>query len=146
MQEAGAGQWFINLAVSVARCPCGGVAKSTIVASGLFEMITGSPSSEAATIGSITIPMMVSTGIPPKVAAGIEAAAGTGGQFMPPVMGAIAFIMAEWLATPYPKWPLLLSFRLVCNMLYSLCQYSLTHGDSALSQPPFRTASTPDFF
>ena len=103
MQEAGAGQWFISLAMSVAGWARGGVAKSTIVASGLFGMITGSPSSEVATIGSITIPMMISTGFPPKVAAGIEAVAGTGGQFMPPVMGAIAFIMAEWLAIPYSQ-------------------------------------------
>jgi TRAP transporter 4TM/12TM fusion protein len=101
MQEAGAGQWFINIAMGAAGWARGGVAKATIVASGLFGMITGSPSSEVATIGSITIPMMISTGFPPKVAAGIEAVAGTGGQFMPPVMGAIAFIMAEWLAIPY---------------------------------------------
>jgi TRAP transporter 4TM/12TM fusion protein len=101
MQEAGASLWFINLAMSVAGWARGGVAKSTIVASGLFGMITGSPSTEVATIGSISIPMMISSGYKPKFAAAVEAVAGTGGQFMPPVMGAIAFIMAEWLGIPY---------------------------------------------
>jgi TRAP transporter 4TM/12TM fusion protein len=103
MQEAGAGKWFIDLAMSAAGWARGGVAKATIVASGLFGMITGSPSSEVATIGSITIPMMIKAGFPPKLAAGIEAVAGTGGQFMPPVMGAIAFIMADWLGIPYSQ-------------------------------------------
>lgn len=101
MQEAGASLWFINLAMSLAGWTRGGVAKSTIVASGLFGMITGSPSTEVATIGSMSIPMMVSSGYKPKFAAAVEAVAGTGGQFMPPVMGAIAFIMAEWLGIPY---------------------------------------------
>ena len=101
MQEAGASLWFINLAMSVAGWTRGGVAKSTIVASGLFGMITGSPSTEVATIGSMSIPMMISSGYKPKFAAAVEAVAGTGGQFMPPVMGAIAFIMAEWLGIPY---------------------------------------------
>ena len=103
MQEAGASLWFINLAMSVAGWTRGGVAKSTIVASGLFGMITGSPSTEVATIGSMSIPMMISSGYKPKFAAAVEAVAGTGGQFMPPVMGAIAFIMAEWLGMPYGK-------------------------------------------
>ncbi|OGP62570.1 MAG: TRAP transporter [Deltaproteobacteria bacterium RBG_13_53_10] len=101
MQEAGASLWFINLAMSVAGWTRGGVAKSTVVASGLFGMITGSPSTEVATIGSMSIPMMISSGYKPKFAAAVEAVAGTGGQFMPPVMGAIAFIMAEWLGLPY---------------------------------------------
>ena len=101
MQEAGASLWFINLAMSVAGWTRGGIAKSTIVASGLFGMITGSPSTEVATIGSMSIPMMISGGYTPKFAAAVEAVAGTGGQFMPPVMGAIAFIMAEWLGIPY---------------------------------------------
>lgn len=103
MQEAGAGQWFINLAMAVAGWTRGGVAKASIVASALFGMISGSPSAEVATIGSITIPMMVSTGYSPRFAAAVEAVAGTGGQFMPPVMGAIAFIMAEWFGVPYAQ-------------------------------------------
>lgn len=101
MQEAGAGRWFVNVAMSLAGWTRGGIAKATIVASGLFGMISGSPSSEVATIGSMSIPMMINGGYSPRFAGAVEAVAGTGGQFMPPVMGAIAFIMAEWLGIPY---------------------------------------------
>ncbi|MBI4632788.1 MAG: TRAP transporter fused permease subunit [Deltaproteobacteria bacterium] len=103
MQEAGAGRFFINLALSVTGWMRGGVAKATIFASCLFGMISGSPSAEVATVGSISIPMMISAGYSARFAAAVEAVAGTGGQFMPPVMGAIAFIMAEWLGIPYAK-------------------------------------------
>jgi TRAP transporter 4TM/12TM fusion protein len=101
MQEAGAGQFFINLALAATGWMRGGVAKATIFASCLFGMISGSPSAEVATVGSISIPMMISSGYSAKFAGAVEAVAGTGGQFMPPVMGAIAFIMAEWLGIPY---------------------------------------------
>lgn len=101
MQEAGAGNFFINLALAVTGWMRGGVAKATIFASCLFGMISGSPSAEVATVGSISIPMMISAGYSPRFAGAVEAVAGTGGQFMPPVMGAIAFIMAEWLGIPY---------------------------------------------
>ncbi len=103
MQEAGAGQFFINLALSATGWMRGGVAKATIFASCLFGMISGSPSAEVATVGSISIPMMISAGYSARFAGAVEAVAGTGGQFMPPVMGAIAFIMAEWLGIPYAK-------------------------------------------
>ncbi len=101
MEEAGAGQFFINLALAVTGWMRGGVAKATIFASCLFGMISGSPSAEVATVGSISIPMMIKAGYSPRFAGAVEAVAGTGGQFMPPVMGAIAFIMAEWLSIPY---------------------------------------------
>jgi TRAP transporter 4TM/12TM fusion protein len=101
MQDAGAGKFFIDLALAVTGWMRGGVAKATIFASCLFGMITGSPSAEVATVGSISIPMMIQSGYRPRFAAAVEAVAGTGGQFMPPVMGAIAFIMAEWIGVPY---------------------------------------------
>ncbi len=101
MQDAGAGKFFIDLALAATGWMRGGVAKATIFASCLFGMITGSPSAEVATVGSISIPMMIQTGYRPRFAAAVEAVAGTGGQFMPPVMGAIAFIMAEWIGVPY---------------------------------------------
>jgi TRAP transporter 4TM/12TM fusion protein len=103
MQDAGAGRFFIDLALAVTGWMRGGVAKATIFASCLFGMITGSPSAEVATVGSISIPMMIQTGYTPRFAAAVEAVAGTGGQFMPPVMGAIAFIMAEWIGVSYGK-------------------------------------------
>ncbi|MDP2268863.1 MAG: TRAP transporter fused permease subunit [Deltaproteobacteria bacterium] len=101
MQEAGAGRFFINLALAVTGWTRGGPAKGAIIASGFFGMISGSPSANVATTGAFTIPMMKSTGYPAAFAGAVEAVASTGGQFMPPVMGAIAFIMAEWLAIPY---------------------------------------------
>lgn len=103
LQQAGGGQWFINIALSVTGWMRGGPAKATIVASCLFGMISGSPSASVATIGVISIPMMMSVGYSAKFAGAVEAVAGVGGQFMPPVMGAIAFIMAEWLNIPYSK-------------------------------------------
>lgn len=103
LEKSGAGEWMIRLALSLAGWSAGGPAKVAILASGFFGMISGSPSANVATTGSFTIPLMKRTGYPPKFAAAVEAVASTGGQFMPPVMGAIIFIMAEWLNIPYAK-------------------------------------------
>lgn len=103
LQTAGAGQFFINIAMIPTGWMRGGVGKATVFATCLFGMVSGSPTAAVATVGSITIPMMIDTGYKPKFAAAVQAVAGTGGQFMPPVMGAIAFIMAEWLQIPYTK-------------------------------------------
>ncbi len=103
LEKSGAGEWIIRLALSLAGWSAGGPAKVAVVASGFFGMISGSPSANVATTGSFTIPLMKKTGYPPKFAAAVEAVASTGGQFMPPVMGAIVFIMAEWLNIPYAR-------------------------------------------
>ncbi len=103
LEKSGAGEWMIRLALSLAGWSAGGPAKVAVVASGFFGMISGSPSANVATTGSFTIPLMKKTGYPPKFAAAVEAVASTGGQFMPPVMGAIVFIMAEWLNIPYVR-------------------------------------------
>jgi TRAP transporter 4TM/12TM fusion protein len=99
--EIGGSDWFIRLALSVVGMMKGGAAKAAVLASALFGTISGSPSSNAAAIGSITIPLMKKAGYSPAFAAGVEATASTGGQIMPPVMGAVAFIMAEWLEIRY---------------------------------------------
>ena len=101
MDAAGAGRWFIDLAVSLTGWSRGGPAKAAVVSSALFGSISGSPSSNAATTGVFTIPMMVHVGYRPAFAAAVEAVASTGGQILPPVMGAIAFVMAEWIEVPY---------------------------------------------
>ena len=103
LEMSGAGHWFITLTMSVAGWTIGGAAKVAILASALFGMVSGSPSAGIATIGVVTIPMMVRSGYPARVAGAIAAVAATGGQFMPPVMGAVAFIMAESLAMPYSQ-------------------------------------------
>jgi TRAP transporter 4TM/12TM fusion protein len=97
----GGSDWFINLALSLVGTMKGGPAKAAVIASGLFGMISGSPSSNAAAIGTITIPLMKKAGYTPEFAGGIEATASTGGQIMPPVMGAVAFVIAEWLEIRY---------------------------------------------
>ena len=100
-QFAGGGKWFLDISAFLLGSAPGGMAKVAVMASGFFGMISGSPSANTASTGAITIPMMIRTGYPPALAGAIEAVASTGGQFMPPVMGAIIFIMAEWLEIPY---------------------------------------------
>ena len=99
----GSGRVLINMALSMAGRVRGGGAKSAVIASGLYGMLSGSPASDVAVTGSFTIPLMKSTGYSSEVAAGIEATASSGATIMPPVMGAVAFIMAEWLGIPYAR-------------------------------------------
>lgn len=100
---SGSGRTLINIALSAAGRVRGGGAKSAVMASGLYGMLSGSPASDVAVTGSFTIPLMKSTGYKPEAAAGIEATASSGATIMPPVMGAVAFIMAEWLGIPYAR-------------------------------------------
>lgn len=97
----GGGETFINLASLVAGNSAGGAAKMASVASGLFGMISGSSAANVATTGAFTIPMMKRMGYSSEFAGASEAAASSGGQIMPPIMGAGAFIMADMLAIAY---------------------------------------------
>lgn len=101
MQMAGAGRWFIDLALALSGWSRGGPAKAAVLASAMFGSISGSPSGNAATTGVFTIPMMKQVGYRPAFAAAVEAVASTGGQILPPVMGSIAFVMAEWIEVSY---------------------------------------------
>ena len=103
MHRAGASQWFMDLALALTGRARGGPAKAAVVASALFGSISGSPSGNSATTGIFTIPMMKSIGYTPRFAAAVEAVASTGGMILPPVMGAIAFLMAEWIGVPYTQ-------------------------------------------
>lgn len=100
LHRCGAGDFFYKLASSAGKRP-GGPAKIAVISSGLFGSTSGNPVADVVTTGSITIPIMSRSGFTPKEAAGIEATACTGGTLMPPVMGAAAFIMAEFTAIPY---------------------------------------------
>ena len=92
---------FINdLALTLVGRTAGGPAKVSVVASALMGMINGSALANVATTGAITIPLMKKTGYKPEFAAAVEAVASTGGQFAPPIMGAVGFIMAEFLGVP----------------------------------------------
>lgn len=101
VQGSGTGRLFSNFGAAVAGGYAGGPAKVAVITSGLFGTMSGSTVSNVVTTGSITIPMMKRLGYAAPVAAGIEAAASTGGALMPPVMGAAAFVMAEITNIPY---------------------------------------------
>lgn len=99
--RVGLGRFFINLATALAGRYSGGPAKVSIFASGLFGMISGSSIANTVTVGSLTIPMMIRIGYPRHFAAAVESTAATGGQITPPIMGAAAFLMVEFLNLPY---------------------------------------------
>ena len=103
LSETGGGRFFINIAEALMGKKRGGQAKVAILASGFFGMLSGSPTSNVITSGSLTIPAMKKAGYSSKYAAAIEACASTGGVLMPPVMGTVAFIMASFLNVPYSE-------------------------------------------
>ena len=99
--RSGAGRFFIDLAVSLTGHRVGGPAKASAVASGFMGTVSGSAVANVVTTGAFTIPLMRKVGYRPKFAAAVEACASSGGQITPPIMGAAAFIMAEFLETSY---------------------------------------------
>ncbi|MDO4315161.1 MAG: TRAP transporter fused permease subunit [Oscillospiraceae bacterium] len=101
LERTGIAQFFINLANAVAGSSAGGPAKVAVISSALCGMVSGSSVGNTVTTGSVTIPMMKKTGYKGEFAGAVEAAASTGGQIMPPIMGAAAFLMAEYLGVPY---------------------------------------------
>ncbi len=101
LSSAGVGRFFAEFASVLAGRMVGGPAQMAVISSALLGTVTGSSTANVATTGSFTIPLMKSRGYPPHFAAAVEAVASTGGQIMPPVMGAGAFIMAELLGEPY---------------------------------------------
>lgn len=101
MQLTGIGQLFMDLAAIVAGRRAGGAAKVSVIASGLFGMISGSAIANTVTTGALTIPMMKRSGFSPRFAGAVEASASCGGQITPPIMGAAAFVMSEMLGVPY---------------------------------------------
>ncbi len=103
LSETGAGKFFIDMAVALMGWQAGGPAKTAVVASSTFGTISGSVVANVVGTGSVTIPLMKGIGYPRTFAGAVEAAASTGGQIMPPVMGAVAFVMAEFMGVPYIK-------------------------------------------
>ncbi|MDO4481231.1 MAG: TRAP transporter permease [Bacillota bacterium] len=101
LEKTGVGKFFIDVANSIAGSATGGPAKVAIISSALQGMISGSSVANTVGSGSFTIPMMKKTGYRPEFAAAVEAAASTGGQIMPPIMGAAAFLMAEITGIAY---------------------------------------------
>ena len=103
MEKSGTGQLFMDFAMSITGHTAGGPGKVAVVSSSLFGTVSGSAVANVMVDGPITIPLMKRTGFRPPFAAAVEAVASTGGQLMPPVMGAAAFVMAEFLVVPYAQ-------------------------------------------
>ena len=101
LERTGISQFFISLANCAAGRYSGGPAKVSVISSALCGMVSGSSVGNTVTTGSVTIPMMKKTGFRPEFAGAVEAAASTGGQIMPPIMGAAAFLMADFIGVPY---------------------------------------------
>ena len=101
LERTGISQFFIDLANSLVGRFSGGPAKVAVISSALCGMVSGSSVGNTVTTGSVTIPMMKKTGYKGEFAGAVEAAASTGGQIMPPIMGAAAFLMAEYVGVPY---------------------------------------------
>ena len=101
LERTGIAAFFISLANKIAGWSSGGPAKVAVISSALCGMVSGSSVGNTVTTGSVTIPMMKKTGYKPEFAGAVEAASSTGGQIMPPIMGAAAFLMAEYMGIPY---------------------------------------------
>ena len=101
LEATGIANFFIDCANALAGAATGGPAKVAVISSALCGMVSGSSVGNTVTTGSVTIPLMKKTGYPGEFAGAVEAASSTGGQIMPPIMGAAAFLMAEMTGNPY---------------------------------------------
>ncbi len=121
---SGTGEFFINLAKALVGRSSGGPAKVSVIASSLFGSISGSAVANVYATGVLTIPTMKHVGFPPHLAGAVEAVASTGGQIMPPVMGAAAFVMAELLGTHYGR---IMVAAVIPAIIYYLGVYVQVH-------------------
>lgn len=128
MDVSGTGQFFIELAHSVAGKTRGGPAKMAVISSGLMGTVSGTAVGNVMTTGVYTIPLMKSCGYRPSFAGAVEAAASTGGQIMPPIMGAAAFILAEFLGIAYLK---VAAAAIIPAVLYFLCVLMIVDLEAA---------------
>ncbi|TAK42034.1 MAG: TRAP transporter fused permease subunit [Betaproteobacteria bacterium] len=127
MEKSGTGQLFMDFAMSITGHTAGGPGKVAVVSSSLFGTVSGSAVANVMVDGPITIPLMKRTGFRPPFAAAVEAVASTGGQLMPPIMGAAAFVMAEFLAVPYAQITI---WAIVPSFLYYLAVFSAVHFEA----------------
>lgn len=149
LANTGGGSFFMDFASSLMGRTRGGPAKVAIVSSGLFGMLSGSPTSNVLTTGTLTIPTMKRCGYPPVYAGAVEACASTGGCLMPPVMGAAAFIMANFLNVPYADVvtaAILPALLFYLTLLLQTDFYAARHGLRGVSReevpPLFRTLAS----
>ncbi|QTA85405.1 TRAP C4-dicarboxylate transport system permease [Desulfonema magnum] len=144
LDKAGAGKFFTSLAISVLGRYKGGAAKAAVVASGATGLFSGSSIANIVTTGPFTIPLMKKIGYPPKKAAATEVASSTDGQLMPPIMGAAAFIIAEYVNVPYLEVVKAAAIPAFVSYFGLFC---ITHLEaSKLGIKGLPREDTPDFF
>ncbi|MEL6384748.1 MAG: TRAP transporter fused permease subunit [Cyanobacteria bacterium J06626_18] len=124
LNRTGGTDFFFNLAAALSGSSPGGPAKIAVISSALYGMLSGSPTSDVVTTGSVTIPIMKRLGYRPELAAGIEVAASTGGSLLPPVMGSAAFIMAEYTGIEYRQIAIA---AIVPSLLFYVCVFTQIH-------------------
>jgi TRAP transporter 4TM/12TM fusion protein len=127
MERSGTGQLFMDFSMSITGHTAGGPGKVAVVSSSLFGTVSGSAVANVMVDGPITIPLMKRTGFRPPFAAAVESVASTGGQLMPPIMGAAAFVMAEFLAVPYAQ---ITMWAIVPSFLYYLAVFFAVHFEA----------------
>lgn len=127
MERTGTGQLFMDFAMSLTGHTAGGPGKVSVVSSSLFGTISGSAVANVMVDGPISIPLMKRTGFRPHFAAGVEAVASTGGQIMPPIMGAAAFVMAEFMQVSYGQ---VILWALIPAILYYLACFGAVHFEA----------------
>ncbi len=132
-EKSGGGQLFFDLANAFTGRMRGGAAKACVTASGLYGSVSGSPTADVATTGPLTIPIMKKMGIPAARAGAIEATASSGGAMLPPVMGAVAFIMSDITGIAYKSiaWA-----SLIPALLYYYSIYLLVHNEAVRNNEP----------
>ncbi len=136
--------FFFNIAAAISGGQPGGPAKVAVVSSGLFGMISGSPTADVVTTGSVTIPAMKRLGYGAAVAGAVETAASTGGSLMPPVMGSAAFLMAEYTGIEYRT---IVIAAFLPALLYYVCIYAQVHFRAVrLGLVGLNPADIPSFF
>jgi len=127
MERTGTGQLFMDFAMALTGHTAGGPGKVSVVSSSLFGTISGSAVANVMVDGPISIPLMKRSGFPPHFAAGVEATASTGGQIMPPIMGAAAFVMAEFLAVSYGQ---VVIWAVIPAILYYVACFAAVHFEA----------------
>lgn len=137
MEKSGTGRLFMDFSMALTGKSSGGPGKVAIVSSSMFGTVSGSAVANVMVTGPITIPLMKRTGFRPAFAAAVEAVASTGGQIMPPVMGAVAFVMAEFLAVPYLQITI---WAIVPAALYYLSVFFAVHFEAKR----YRLAGVPE--
>ncbi len=130
LQKSGGGAFITNTSLAVLGRVRGGPAQVAVLGSSLFGMISGMSTANIATTGTFTIPLMKSIGYRSEFAGAVEAVASNGGQIMPPVMGSVAFIMAEWLGVPYIS---ICIAALVPAIIYYVCVFTMVDAEAVSS-------------